>query len=122
MGIYKAWSTMEVVELTGKKRSSVLKRLHKLEGVDIVEKRIDDERRFYWLVLLIPDKPTAPKLWKESKSIYELETEEKDVKLNGSNDKGFGIYSSGASRSITQPIKERQGISDGPVPERYGGY
>jgi len=69
-----------------KKRSSVLKRLHKLESVNIVEKRIDEERRFYWLVLYIPERPPAPKLWKESKSIYELQ-EEKDNGIRRDNDK-----------------------------------
>lgn len=76
MGIYRAWSTMEVVELTGKKRSSVLKRLHKLESAKIIECKTDEERRYYWRVLLIPNKPKAPKLWIESKSINELKMEE----------------------------------------------
>ncbi len=72
MGIYQAWSTMEVVNLTKKKRSSVLKRLHKLERVGIVECKTDEDRRFYWKVLSIPEKPKAPKLWKESLSLNEL--------------------------------------------------
>jgi len=75
MGIYKAWSTMEVVKLTNKKRSSVLKRLHKLERAKIIACKTDQERKFFWKVNYIPDKPKAPKLWKESKSIYELEEE-----------------------------------------------
>ena len=75
MGIYKAWSTMEVVKLTNKKRSSVLKRLHKLERAKIIDCKTDQERKFFWKVNYIPDKPKAPKLWKESKSIYELEEE-----------------------------------------------
>jgi len=73
MGIYKAWSTMEVVELTKKKRSSVLKRLHKLEHAKIINCKTDEERKFYWIVKSIPDKPRAPKLWRESKSLIELE-------------------------------------------------
>ena len=68
---------MEVVELTGKKRSSVLKRLHKLEKAKIVEKKMDQERKFYWKVIHIPPKPIAPILWRESKSIIEL-AEEKE--------------------------------------------
>ena len=75
MGLYKAWSTMEVVQLTGKKRSSVLKRLHKLESVGIITKKTDSERKFYWKVLKIPDRPKTPKLWRESKSIYDLKKE-----------------------------------------------
>ncbi len=66
---------MEVVDLTGKKRSSVLKRLHKLESAKIIDCKTDEERRYYWRVLLIPDKPKAPKLWKESKSLNELREE-----------------------------------------------
>lgn len=121
MGIYQAWSTMEVVQLTGKKRSSVLKRLHKLESIDIVEKRIDEERRFYWLVLFIPDKPLAPKLWKESKSIYELQAE-KDDGIRGSDDKGLRVYITGASRSTEYTPKGNEGNTNGQVPEKRGGY
>ena len=77
MGIYKAWSTMEVVKLTGKKRSSVLKRLHKLEDAKILSNKMNDERKFYWKVNYIPDRPKTPKLWKESKSLIELEEERK---------------------------------------------
>lgn len=75
MGIYKAWSTMEVVKLTNKKRSSVLKRLHKLERSKIISCKTDQERKFFWKVNYIPDKPKVPKLWRESKSIYELAEE-----------------------------------------------
>lgn len=75
MGLYRAWSTMEIVKLTGKKRSSVLKRLHKLESAGIMDKKTDEERKFFWKVIYYPEKPKAPKLWKESKSIYELEEE-----------------------------------------------
>jgi len=75
MGIYQAWSTMEVVALTNKKRSSVLKRLHKLENAEIMEKKMDEERKFFWMVKYIPDKPKAPILWRESKSLIELEEE-----------------------------------------------
>lgn len=64
---------MEVVNLTDRKRSSVLKRLHKLVNAGIMEKRMDEERKFWWKVNYIPEKPKAPKLWKESLSIYELE-------------------------------------------------
>ena len=77
MGVYQAWSTMEVVNLTKKKRSSVLKRLHKLEKAGIIKYKTDEERKFYWMVNYIPKKPKTPKLWKESKSIYELEEEKK---------------------------------------------
>jgi len=121
MGIYKAWSTMEVVKLTGKKRSSVLKRLHKLEGVDIVEKRIDSERRFYWLVKHIPDKPVAPKLWKESKSIYELQEEQERNELERNDDKRFGIYSSGISGFNAGSTEGDAGIPNGSVPKEYSG-
>ncbi len=121
MGIYVAWSTMEVVELTGKKRSSVLKRLHKLESVGIVEKRIDEERRFYWLVLFIPDKPLAPKLWRESKSIYELQAEKND-ELRRGNDEGLRVYITGASRSTEYTTKGDEGNTNGQVPKERGGY
>jgi len=75
MGTFKAWSTMEIVNLTKKKRSSVLKRLHKLEKAGIIYCKTDEERKFYWIVKHVPDKPRAPKLWKESKSLIELEAE-----------------------------------------------
>ncbi len=75
MGLYRAWSTMEIVKLTKKKRSSVLKRLHKLENAGIIECKTDEERKFFWKVKFFPKKPNAPKLWKESKSIYELKEE-----------------------------------------------
>ncbi len=121
MGIYVAWSTMEVVQLTGKKRSSVLKRLHKLESVDIVEKRIDEERRFYWLVLFIPDKPQAPKLWRESKSIYELQAEKEDGndRVGSSYDEGFGLHSTGTSGSDEGSAKRNEGRTDGSISEGY---
>ena len=77
MGIYQAWSTMEVVKLTKKKRSSVLKRLHKLERAGIIQCKTNEERKFYWKVNYIPEKPRAPKLWKPSLSIYELKELEK---------------------------------------------
>ncbi len=73
MGLYQAWSTMEVVSLTDKKRSSVLKRLHKLESAGIMEKKMDEERKFFWMVMYIPKKPKTPILWKESLSLSELE-------------------------------------------------
>lgn len=81
MGIYRAWSTMEVVNLTKKKRSSVLKRLHKLENAKIIDCKTDEERKFYWKVNYIPKKPKAPRLWKESRSIYEIEEDEKMSKM-----------------------------------------
>jgi len=77
MGIYQAWSTMEVVNLTKKKRSSVLKRLHKLERANIIQCKTNEERKFYWKVNYIPDKPKAPKLWKPSLSLNELKELEK---------------------------------------------
>ena len=80
MGIYKAWSTMEVVKLTGKKRSSVLKRLHKLVYAKIITKKMNDERKFYWYVNYIPNRPKAPRLWKESKSLIELAHEREHEK------------------------------------------
>jgi hypothetical protein len=121
MGTYKAWSTMEVVKLTGKKRSSVLKRLHKLEGVGIVEKRIDSERRFYWLVLYIPDKPPAPKLWRESKSIYELEQSDNEDGIRECDDKGCRIYS---TRTCGPPQDIAEGsrrFVNGSLPTGKGG-
>ena len=78
MGIYQAWSTMEVVTLANKKRSSVLKRLHKLENADIMEKKMDEERKFFWMVKYIPERPKTPILWRESKSLIELEEERKN--------------------------------------------
>ena len=75
MGIYQAWSTMEVVTLANKKRSSVLKRLHKLENADIMEKKMDEERKFFWMVKYIHERPKTPILWRESKSLIELEEE-----------------------------------------------
>ena len=75
MGIYQAWSTMEVVTLANKKRSSVLKRLHKLENADIMEKKMDEERKFLWMVKYITERPKTTILWRESKSLIELEEE-----------------------------------------------
>lgn len=115
MGVYQAWSTMEVVKLTGKKRSSVLKRLHKLESVGIVEKRVDEERRFFWLVLYIPERPVAPKLWKESKSIYELQS---DTNVNGSQDihvSRHGLHATGTGGLGWSTTERDSGNSNGPL-------
>ena len=72
MGIYKAWSTVEIVEMTKKQRSAVLKRLHRLEEAKIVEKRLGKDQKFYWKVIEMPKKPKAPKIWKESLSLKDL--------------------------------------------------
>ncbi len=73
MGIYKAWSTVEIVEMVNRQRCAVLKRLHRLEDAKVIEKRLGPDQKFYWKVAKLPDKPPAPKLWKESLSLVELE-------------------------------------------------
>jgi hypothetical protein len=80
MGIMKAWSTLEIVDITKKQRCAVLKRLHRLENANIVEKRMGKDQKFYWKVKEMPEKPKAPKIWKESKSIYQIEEEAKALK------------------------------------------
>ena len=72
MGLFKAYSTLEIVQMTGKQRCAVLKRLHRLENAGLIEERAGDNGEFYWLVLKIPDKPEPPKIWRESLSITEL--------------------------------------------------
>ena len=86
MGTMRAWSTLEIVEITKKQRCAVLKRLHRLETAQIVEKRMGKDQKFYWKVCDMPEKPKAPKIWKESRSIYDIAAdkaqelkEEKDV-------------------------------------------
>jgi len=73
----RAWSTLEIVDITKKQRCAVLKRLHRLENANIVEKRMGKDQKFYWKVKAMPEKPKAPKIWKESKSIYDIEAEAK---------------------------------------------
>ena len=73
MGVYKAWSTVEIVEMVNRQRCAVLKRLHRLEDAKVIEKRLGPDQKFYWKVVEIPDKPPAPKLWKESLSLADLE-------------------------------------------------
>ncbi len=75
MGLYKAWSTLEIVDMTKKQRCAVLKRLHRLEDAKVIEKRLGPDQKFYWKVIGMPEKPKAPKLWKESKSLVELAQE-----------------------------------------------
>ncbi len=80
MGTMKAWSTLEIVDITKKQRCAVLKRLHRLENAKIVEKRMGKDQKFYWKVVNMPDKPLAPKIWKESKSLVELAEEAEALK------------------------------------------
>lgn len=72
IGKYKALTTMEIVELTGRKRSSVLKRLHKLEKAGYMENKMDEDRKFYWKVIKIPEKPKPKLIKRESLSLEEL--------------------------------------------------
>ena len=72
MGLFKAYSTLEIVTMTGKQRCAVLKRLHRLENAGLIEERPGQNGEFYWRVLKIPDKPEPPKIWKESLSLAEL--------------------------------------------------
>lgn len=73
MGLFKAYSTLEIVTMTGKQRCAVLKRLHRLENAGLIEERAGENGEFYWRVLKIPAKPEPPKIWKESLSVSELE-------------------------------------------------
>jgi hypothetical protein len=85
MGTMRAWSTLEIVDITGKQRCAVLKRLHRLETAKIVEKRMGKDQKFYWKVCDMPEKPKAPKIWKESRSIYDIAAE-KAQELKEAND------------------------------------
>ena len=76
MGVYQAWSTVEIVAMVKKQRCAVLKRLHRLEEAKIVEKRLGKNQKFYWKVISMPDKPKPPKVWKESKSLVEIQEEQ----------------------------------------------
>jgi hypothetical protein len=84
MGTMRAWSTLEIVDKTKKQRCAVLKRLHRLENAGIVEKRMGQDQKFYWKVRQMPEKPKAPKIWKESKSLTELAEEAAGVIDNDS--------------------------------------
>jgi predicted transcriptional regulator len=64
MGKYKAWSTMDVVKLTGRERCSVLKRLHKLKNAGFIEKKETMDGKFFWIVVKYPEKPPAKKIKK----------------------------------------------------------
>ena len=77
MGIYKAWSTVELVDMVKKQRCAVLKRLHRLEDAHIVEKRLGPDQKFYWKVIKMPDKPIPQKIWIEPKAFSEMTPEEK---------------------------------------------
>ena len=79
MGVMRAWSTLEIVDKTKRQRCAVLKRLHRLENAGIVKKRMGKDQRFYWLVVNMPEKPRAPKIWKESKSLIELAEESQNL-------------------------------------------
>ncbi len=72
MGTFKAYSTVEIVEMTKRQRCAVLKRLHRLEAAGLIEKRLGQDGGFFWKVIKVPEKPTPPTLWKEPKSIYEM--------------------------------------------------
>ena len=62
LGLYKAWSTLEIVDKTKKQRCAVLKRLHRLEEAGIIEKRLGPDQKFYWKVIKMPVKPPPVKI------------------------------------------------------------
>ncbi len=39
--------------------------MHRLKDAKIVEKRLGPNQKFYWIVVNMPDKPQAQKIWKE---------------------------------------------------------
>lgn len=75
MGLYKAYTTLEIVDMVNKQRCAVLKRLHRLAAAGYLEYREGKNQTLYWKVTKIPIKPKPPKRWKESKSLKELEEE-----------------------------------------------
>jgi len=77
MGLYKAYTTLEIVDVVKKQRCAVLKRLHRLSKAGYLEFREGKNQTLYWKVVKIPDKPKPPRRWKESKSLAELAEEEK---------------------------------------------
>ena len=81
MGIYKAWSTVEIVEMVGKQRCAVLKRLHRLEDANVVEKRLGPDQKFYWKVIKMPIRPEPLKIWREPKALSEMTPEEREKAL-----------------------------------------
>ena len=80
MGLYKAWTTVEIVEVVQKQRCAVLKRLHRLHKAGLLEYREGPNQTIYWKVKQFPPKPEPPKVWKESKSLQQL-AEEKAEQL-----------------------------------------
>lgn len=76
LGLYKAYTTLEIVAKVGKQRCAVLKRLHRLEKAGYLEYREGPNQTIYWKVKKFPIKPKPPRVWKESKSIKELQEEQ----------------------------------------------
>jgi len=81
MGIYKAWSTVEIVDMVKKQRCAVLKRLHRLKDAGVVEKRLGPDQKFYWKVIKMPGRPEPKKIWKEPKAFNEMTKEEQEKAL-----------------------------------------
>ncbi len=77
MGMFNAYSTQEIVDMTKKQRCAVLKRLHRLETGGFVEAKPGENAELYWRVIKMPNKPAPLKVWKESKSLTELAAENK---------------------------------------------
>ena len=75
MGLFKAYSTYDIVKMKMHQRCSVLKQLHRLEKAGLLEKKTGKDNEFYWKVKTIPEKPEGPKPWTESKSLIQLEEE-----------------------------------------------
>jgi len=74
MGVYKAYSTLEIVDMVKAQRCAVLKRLHRLEEAKIIESKLNEENQtLYWKVIKLPEKPVSPKMWKESLSLKEMQ-------------------------------------------------
>ena len=75
MGLFRAYSTHDIVSMKSHQRCSVLKQLHRLEKAGYIEKKTGSDNEFYWIVKEIPDKPKAMELWKEStaKAVADVE-------------------------------------------------
>ena len=73
MGLFKAYSTHDIVSMKSHQRCSVLKQLHRLEKAGYLEKKTGSDNEFYWIVKDVPNKPKPVTLWKESIAVSELE-------------------------------------------------
>ncbi len=73
MGLFKAYSTHDIVNMKSHQRCSVLKQLHRLEKSGFLEKKTGSDNEFYWIVKDIPGKPEPVVLWKESTALADLE-------------------------------------------------